>query len=491
MNIKAEYTSFIVEYFIMSLPLGLAYRLPILRCERVSVAGCRLHIRGFALYPFCVSRSRVMNLVVVGISHKSAPLELRERFALSAQAVPEALSRLQNEQEIEEAVILSTCNRVEFVLVAFEKQDAMVGFRRFAESFYGIRFDEFAHCFHVHRDQEGVRHLCRVASGLDSLVVGEPQILGQVKQAYFVAKEAEACGNALEPVFHRVFNAAKRVRTETHVAEAPVSVSSAAVDLAEKALGGLQNKTAMIVGAGQMGELAARHLVSKGVSPVLVSNRTHAHAVALAQELRGMAIHFGEIWQGMRVADIIITSTGCPHVIITRQDMERLMAEREGRPILLIDIAVPRDVDPTVREVAGCTLVNIDGLEKVTHRNLCERQRAMEAADQILNEEMELFRERQEQLNVVPTIVSLRRRVEEIRQAEMKRMRRMFGELTPEQERALEALTHGLVNKILHTPFTEIKQAALRPDRSEFIDVVRTIFHLQEDTPASVSATVN
>jgi glutamyl-tRNA reductase len=424
-----------------------------------------------------------MNLVVVGISHKKAPLELRERFVLNERNIPEALRRLQCETEIEEAVIISTCNRVEFVLVAFEKQDAMAGFRRFAESFYGIRFDEFADCFYVHREDEAIRHLFRVASGLDSLIVGEPQVLGQVKQAYFLAKEAETCGNALESVFHRVFNTAKRVRTETHVAEAPVSISSAAVEMAEQTFGGLQNKTAMIIGAGQMGELAARHLVAKGVSTVLVSNRTHTHAVALAEELRGLAVQFSEIWQAMQSADIVISSTGCPHYIITRDDMERLMPQRNGRPIFLIDIAVPRDVDPAVREVAGCTLVNIDGLEEVTHNNLHEREKAMKAADHILDEELELFRARQEQLNVVPTIVCLKRRVEEIRQAEMKRMRRMFGELTPDQERALEALTHGLVNKILHTPFTELKQAAGRPDRTEFIDVVRTIFHLQENSP--------
>jgi len=429
-----------------------------------------------------------MNLVLVGISHKLAPVELRERFTLNEQIIPEVLHRLQNEPEVEEAVIISTCNRVEFVLVAFENQDGMAAFRRFAESFYGVRFDDYSHCFYVHRDEEAVRHLCRVASGLDSLVLGEPQVLGQVKQAYFLARQAETCGNALEPLFHRVFNTAKRVRTETRVAEAPVSVSSAAVELAEQTFGGLQDKTVMIIGAGQMGELAARHLVSKGVATVLVSNRTHAHAVTLAQELRGLAVHFGEIWRAMRDADIVISSTGCPHFIITRDDMQRLMTERQGRPIFVMDIAVPRDVDPAVREVAGCTLVNVDGLERVTHHNLCERQKAMEVADRILDQEIELFRSRQEQLNVVPTIVSLRRRVEDIRQSEMKRMRRLFGHLTPEQERAVEALTQGLVNKILHTPFTELKHAASRPDRTEFIDVVRTIFHLQEDAakPATI-----
>ena len=431
-----------------------------------------------------------MNLFVIGISHKNAPVELRERFSLKDQIIPQVLGRLQSEPEIEEAVIISTCNRVEFVLVAYEKQDGVAAFRRFAEAFYGLRFDDFAHSFYVHHGEEAMRHLFRVASGLDSLVVGEPQVLGQVKQAYFLAKEAETCGNAMEFVFQSVFNTAKRVRTETHVAEAPVSISSAAVELAEQAFGGLQDKTVMIVGAGQMGELAARHLVAKGVATVLVSNRTHAHAVALAQELRGLAIQFSEIWQSMRDADIVISSTGCPHYIITRDDMERLMAERQGRPLFLIDIAVPRDVDPAVREVPGCTLVNIDGLEKVTHHNLRERQKAMEAADAILDGELELFRARQEQLNVVPTIVSLRRRVEEIRQAEIKRMRRLFGELTPDQERALEALTQGLVNKILHTPFTELKQAARRPDRTEFIDVVRTIFHLQDESPKPASVTI-
>ncbi len=429
-----------------------------------------------------------MNLLVVGISHKKAPLELRERFALSESVIPEALRRLQGNPEIEEAAIISTCNRVEFVMVAYEKQEGMVGFRRFAEEFYGVRFDEYGHCFYEHRGEEAVRHLFRVAAGLDSLIVGEPQVLGQVKRAYLLAKEAETCGSALESVFQSAFNAAKRVHTETCVAEAHVSVSSAAVELAEQAFGGLQAKTVMIIGAGQMGELTARHLISKGVAAMLVSNRTHAHAVALARELRGLAVHFSEIWHAMRDADIVISSTGCPHFIITHDDMERLMAERHGRPLFLIDIALPRDVDPAVREVPGCTLVNLDGLEKVAHQNLLERQNAMEAADRILSQEVELFRERQEQLNVVPTIVSLRHRIEEIRQAELKRARHLFGELTPEQERALEALTQGLVNKILHTPFTELKQAARRPDRSEFLSVVQTIFHLQKDASKPASA---
>ena len=431
-----------------------------------------------------------MNLILAGISHKTSPLELRERFALSERLIPEALHKLQAEPEIEEALIISTCNRVEFILKAFEGQDGMAGLRRFIESFYGLSYDDFAHSFYVHQDYEAIRHLFRVAAGLDSMVVGEPQVLGQVKQAYALAKQAETCGSVLDSVFHRVFSVAKRIRTETRVTEAPVSVSSAAVDLAEQAFGSLQNKTVMIVGAGQMGELAARHLMSKGASTVLVSNRTHAHALTLAQELRGLAVHFNEIWEAMKRADIVISSTGCPHFIFTRQDLERLMPER-GRPLFLIDLAVPRDIDPTVREVPGCTLVNVDGLQQVANANLRERQRAIEDADQIIAEETAWFRQRQAQLNVVPTIVSLRRRVEQIRRAELARTRRLFGPLTPEQEQALEVLTQGLVNKILHTPFTELKQAASRPDRSEFLDVVRTIFHLDDDSRARVSMAVN
>jgi len=432
-----------------------------------------------------------MDLILVGISHRTAPLEVRERLAIPERRVPEALEKLCGEPELEEALILSTCNRVEFILKPYERQDAVAGLRRFLEAFLGLRYDDFASYFYVHHGYEAVRHLFRVASGLDSLVVGEAQVLGQVKRAYFLGKEAETAGSVLDAVCQRVFSVAKRIRTETRVAEAPVSISSAAVEWAERSLGGLKDKTVMIVGAGQMGELAARHLVAHGASTVLVSNRTHAQAVTLAEELRGLAIRFNEIWDAMKRTDIVITCTGCPHTLITRPDVVRLMEERSGRPLVLIDIAVPRDIDPAVREVPGCTLANIDSLQQVADENLRERRHAVEAADRMVAEEIEQFRDRQEALNVVPTILSLRRRLEEIRRAELARTRRRFGALTAEQEEALETLTQGLVNKILHTPFTELKQAASRPDRREFVDVVRTIFHLEEEAPSAVSFPVN
>ncbi len=432
-----------------------------------------------------------MNLLLVGISHKTSPLEVRELFALSADRVPEALGALGAEPEIQEAVILSTCNRVEFILKPYEDQNGMAAFRRFVGSFYGLRYDEHAHAFYVHHDAEVVRHLFRVASGLDSLVVGEPQVLGQVKQAYAQAREADTCGSALELVFQRVFTVAKRVRTETRIAEAPVSVSTAAVEMAEQACGDLRDKTVLVIGAGQMGELAARHLVAKGAATLLLSNRTHAQAETLARELHGLAVHFAALWEGLKRADIVISSTGCPHFIITRNDMERLLPERGGRPLFMVDIAVPRDIDPSVRTLPGCTLVDLDGLDQVAGANLRARLQALEAADAMIAEETSLYQEREKRLQVVPTIVSLRRHLEEIRLAELARWRHRLTSLSPQQEQALEALTQSLINKVLHTPFAELKQAASRPDRSEFLEVVRTIFRLEDEAPTEATRAVN
>jgi glutamyl-tRNA reductase len=431
-----------------------------------------------------------MNLLLVGTSHKTAPVEVRERFAVAESRIPEALQYLTGHRDVEEAVIISTCNRVEIVLQVRGEADGIDAIREFVASFVNLSFDEFAPCFYVHRNYEAVRHLFRVASGLDSMVIGEPQVLGQVKKAFAAARDAGTTGHALDELFSRVFNAAKRVRTETSVAEAPVSVSSAAVELAERVFGELDGKTVMIIGAGQMGELAARHLVSKGASTVLVSNRTYDHAVKLAAELRGTAIRFPDVWKAMERADIVISSTGCPHTILRREDMEPVMAARAGRPLFLVDIAVPRDIDPAVGEIPGCTVANVDGLKEAATQNLRQREETLESADLIIAEELAQYRQRQESLQVTPTIVSLRERAEQIRRHELARMRQLFGELTPEQEQALDAVTQGLINKILHTPCTELKQAAVRSDRAEFIGVLRTVFHLEEE-PSSSAAVLN
>ena len=429
-----------------------------------------------------------MNLLLLGISHKTAALEVRERFAIPESRIAEALHQLAADPAVEEALVISTCNRVEFVIRTREGEDGAAALRQFVSSFFGLPCDDFSSGFFLLRDDEAVAHLFRVASGLESMVIGEPQILGQIKKAYALAKEAGTTGSLLDGLFHRVFNAAKRVRTETSVAESPVSVSSAAAELAERVLGDMHGKTVMIIGAGQMGELAARHLAAKGAAAVLVSNRTYAHAVALAEELQGEALRFQDVWKAMPRADIVITSTGCPHTIIHREEMERVMAARQGRPLFLVDIAVPRDIDPAVEEIPGCTVANIDSLKEAAGRNLRHRQEAMEAAEAILAAELDQFRQRRASRQVAPAIVSLRRRAEQIRRSELGRMRRLFGEMTLEQEAALEAVTQGLVNKILHTPCAELKEAATRPDRSEYVGLVRSVFHLEEEPAAPEAA---
>jgi glutamyl-tRNA reductase len=426
-----------------------------------------------------------MNLLLLGISHKTAPLEIRERFAVPEARIPEALRQLRADPVVEEALVISTCNRVEFVVRARDGEDGTASLRHFVSSFFSISWDDFSSAFFLLRDDEVVSHLFRVASGLESMVIGEPQILGQIKQAYALASEAGTTGTLLDSLLHRVFIAAKRVRTETSVAELPVSVSSAAVELAEQALGDLHAKTVMIIGAGHMGELAARHLVAKGAAALLVSNRTYDHAVALAEELKGEALRFQEVWRAMQRADIVISSTGCPHYIIRRDDLEPVMTARQGRPLFLVDIAVPRDIDPAVQEIPGCTVVNIDSLKETAGRNLRHREEAMEAAEAILAAELEQFRQRRASRQVAPAIVSLRRRAEQIRRSELSRMRELFGEMTPEQEAALEAVTQGLVNKILHTPCAELKEAAARPDRSEYVGLVRSVFRLEEEPAIS------
>jgi glutamyl-tRNA reductase len=426
-----------------------------------------------------------MNLLIVGMSHKTAPLEVRERFAISERQLPAALRQLKADPDFHEVLIISTCNRVEFIVAVRDKAEGMDGLRRFVASYFGLRLDDFSPCLYVHRGYEVVRHMFRVAAGIDSLVLGEPQVLGQVKKACAVAREAGTVAGTLGPVLDRVFSVAKRVRTETRVAAAPVSISSAAVELAERSLGDLHARTVVIIGAGQMGELAARHMVSRGAAAVLVSNRTYAHAVTLAEEFRGVAIRFNEIWEAMKKADIVISSTGCPHYIIRREDMQRAMRERGGRPLFLVDIAVPRDIDPAVAEIPGCTLANIDSLKEVAEHNLRQRQEAVEGAERIVNEELARLRQRHESLRVAPTIVSLRKRIEDIRRAELARTRELFGDLTPEQEQVLDSLTQGLVNKILHTPFSELKRAAARPDRSAFVGAVRSVFRLEEEAAES------
>lgn len=420
-----------------------------------------------------------MNLVIVGLSHKTAPVEVRERLNFPAADLLPALGELKRLDGVAEGLILATCNRVEVVTRAEDDVDAAPALAGFlARSRY---FDpaELQKYLYSHSSRDALRHLFRVASSLDSMIVGEPQILGQVKQAYALAKAAGTIGGLLEEVLTRAFAVAKRVRTETGIAASAVSVSYAAVELARKIFGDLKGKTILVVGAGKMSELAAKHLLKNGAASILVTNRTYERAEELARVFSGKAIRFEQLADYIPLADIIITSSAAPHFLIHKQDGPRFLAARKNRPMFFIDIAVPRNVDPAINQLDNLFLYDIDDLQHVIEANLRERMKEAARAEQIVEHEVDRLLERLKTLDVVPTILSLQERLEAIRQGELERARRRLGTLAPDQEEALDQMTRAIVNKILHSPITQLKSVAQQPDGLRFIEFVRRVFNLK------------
>ena len=331
------------------------------------------------------------------------------------------------------------------------------------------------------REDEAIRHIFRVASSLDSMVVGEPQILGQVKEAYATARAVGAVRAQLDQLLTRAFAVAKRVRTETAVGSSSVSIASVAVELAQKIFGSLNGKSVYLVGAGKMSELAARHLLAHGASSIFVANRTYDRAIRLAQKFDGQAIEFSRLYETCDRADIVITSTGSPHFIFRPEHGEKLMALRKNKPMFFIDIAVPRDVDPAMNKVDGIFVYDIDDLQQAVTSHVADRKKEAERAEAIVNGEVEKFHIRLQTLDVVPTIVSLQDHLETIRQAEIDRVRGRLGSMTTDQEMAVEALTRGIVNKIMHTPISTLKTAARDPESTTVIELVRRLFNLHDE----------
>jgi glutamyl-tRNA reductase len=422
-----------------------------------------------------------MEILVVGLSHKTAPIELREQLSVSEQDLPKPLELLGDSPEIAERMLIATCNRVEVYAVAegsVEKAVEAITDRLAAH--HNLEKSRFEDKLYTHTAAAAVRHVFRVASSLDSMVVGEPQILGQVKSAYSIARSQEATGVILTNLLEQAFHVAKRVRTETGIGASAVSVSSAAVELARKIFGDLAGRTVLIVGAGEMAELALRHLLDDGVRSVLVANRSYDRAVALARQFCGRAVTFESFRQEMGGADIVISATSAPHVILKKEDMQTIIQQRRHRPIFLIDIADPRDIDPGCNEVDNVYLYNIDDLQSVVDANLKERQREAERAEAIIEREVGVYLTWLRSLDVVPTIVSLRQRVEEIRGAELQKVLGRLGDLSPEQREAVTAMTHAMVNKILHQPMTELKRRAALQDGHLYTSVLRRLFGLED-----------
>jgi glutamyl-tRNA reductase len=407
-----------------------------------------------------------MSIVLVGISHHRAPVELRERAALDPQRAAELAGTLAGEGG--EAVCLSTCNRTELYL-ADESPEAA---EDKAEAALLALEAELGPALYRLRDEAAARHLFRVAAGLDSLVPGEGEILGQVRAAH----AAGATGAILDRLFRQALHAGKKARTETAIGESPASVSSAAAALAEQVFGDLRGRDVVLIGAGKVGELAIRNLVSRGASIAFVANRTADRAQELASRFGGTPLSLERVGEALAHADVVISSTSAPGWTLTREVVERSLPLRKGRPLFLIDLAVPRDLEPTIHELDGCYLYDIDDLEAVVAETIADRSREAERAEKIVADETDRFRAWQASLRVVPAIASLRARAEEIRAAELDR-----AKLSGAERRAAESVTAAVLNKLLHLPTIRMKQAAAAADGVIYADAVRHLFGLEDE----------
>ena len=415
------------------------------------------------------------NLILMGVNHMTAPLEIRERLSIPVTRLAEATSALVHQPGIREAMIVSTCNRVELLtsmdppnVRGTSMQPAASGqpLQRFLQDFFAVSPSTLGPHLYEFHEREAIRHLFRVASSLDSLVVGEAQILGQVKESWTVAREIGAIAETLDPLLQRAFSVAKKVRTETQIGSSSVSVASVAVDLARKIFGTLHSKQVLIVGAGKMAELAARHLIQHGASTVLISNRTEARARQLAADLDTKVptqiIAFDQLAEQAHRADIVITSTGAggSQKLFTASQGRQFIERRRNRPMFFIDIAFPRDVDPALNEVDGCFVYDIDDLQQVASLNLASRSKEAAAAEAIVSREVERYHARLHALDAVPTLRALQERAEDVRQGELARSLAKLGSLSPVQQEAIEAMTRSLTAKLLHAPMTAIRSAA-------------------------------
>lgn len=425
-----------------------------------------------------------MMLLLLGVNHKTAPVEIREKLACLVPDAAAAYRRLLETPELAEVMLYSTCNRLEVVAATDAPEPATAAIAAFLCSHPELPPEAVRPALYCHREDEAVSHLFRVAAGMDSLVLGEPQILGQVKEAYRLATEFRATGALLNRLLHKTFSVAKRVRTETGIGGAAVSISYAAVELARKIFGELAGKTALLIGAGDMAELALEHLKRQGVEKIVIANRTLERALALAKRFRGEAVSLGEIETQLLTVDILISSTGAPAVVLTRDQVKAAMRRRKQRPLFLIDIAVPRDLDPAIDTLDNVYLYNIDDLQGVIDANLQFREAEAVKAERIVAAETVKFLQWRETLDAAPTIIALRHKARRICEAELKKTRGHLGHMTPEQLKALEVLTESITHKLLHDPIVYLKRNHHTRDRHRDVDFTRRLFNLDDSTPA-------
>ena len=425
-----------------------------------------------------------MHLIVVGLSHKTAPVEIRERLAVPESRLGEALARLCSYPGVKEGILLSTCNRVEVYSVV---EDVDTGYGRIqeflADTHLSLSSEQLTPHLYWHTGDRAIAHLFRVASSLDSMIIGESQILGQLKDAFEVALAHKTTGVIMNKVVKKAISVAKRVRTETKIAEMAVSVSYAAVELAKKIFSNLHEKTVLLVGAGEMAKLAAKHLIANGVGHVRITTRTPQHAVDLAEKFGGTAVPFDQFKDDMASAEIVLVSTGAAHYLVGAEDVHRAVQERMNRPMFLIDISVPRNIDPAVRHVDNAFLFDIDDLKHRVEQNRAERMHEAEKAERMVIEEVTMILDWMKSLEVTPTIVALRNRVEDIKRAEVEKVLGRLGHLSAQDRELVEGLASSIVNKLIHRTMVTLKNEINSSSGPAFVEAARQFYAL--DRPAA------
>jgi glutamyl-tRNA reductase len=422
-----------------------------------------------------------MEIILLGLNHKTAAIEIRERVCLPQERAKDFLGDVVGLSGVQEGMVLSTCNRMEILVVVEGEEDPTAKIIGLLSTLAGMSTQEFASYLYIHRGEEAVRHLLRVTASLDSMVLGEPQILGQVKAAYAQAVQMKSSGLILNKLLHRSFTVAKRVRTETKIASQAVSVSFAAVELAKKILGSLEDKRVMLIGAGEMSELAARHFMSQGVKEILVTNRTHSRALELAEEFRGEAVPFEDFPKQLKKVDIVLSSTGSSQPIIRREQLNDVLRARKNRPMFFIDIAVPRDIDPRINEMANVFVYDIDDLQGIVVANQEDRKREVDKGEEMVEYGVEVFNRWLKSLDVVPTILDLRHRLEKIRRRELDKALALCKDASEEERKTMDLLTQAIINKILHHPVTLLKHQESRGQGALYVEMTRKIFQLDEE----------
>ncbi len=414
-----------------------------------------------------------MNVLVIGLNHKTAAIEVREKLAFDGPKLEEGLRKVHELPSIDEAVIISTCNRVEMYTNVKDREKATEEIKDFISEFHDIKRENLEDALYIHNGSIAIKHVFRVASSLDSMVVGEPQILGQVKDSFEFALSQKTTSVVLNKLMKKAISVAKRVRTETKIAENAVSISYAAVELARKIFTDLTNISFMLLGAGDMAELAARHLMNNGVKEVVVANRTYGRGVELAKEFSGRAIKFDEFPERLIHIDIVICSTGAPEYVLWKDQMQKIMKERRNQSVFIIDISVPRNIDPDINHLDNVYLYDVDDLQGVVDANVNERQKEADKAGMIIEDEIEIFKKWQKSLDSVPAILALRGKADEIKNLELEKLFNKLGELDDKDKKAIEYMATAIVNKLVHPP-----TAALKDDVEDRDILVATIKRL-------------